>query len=104
MYEGPTFGDVAQFYTVKHVLNHFSPNTRNKTNADSNDIRDFFTRDQWIYFVKLNRRVNWDHSSLKENSGKITIILESDLFEPELMTDAMKRIGLDTAKLDIKEC
>jgi hypothetical protein len=102
----PTIGDVmeaAQFKSLKAILDHFSPKANNKTNIDSGDIRDFYTKDQWIYLIQLNSLVNADlHSSLARIDGKTTIVLPSGAFKPELAQGLLEPIGFDAVHLDIK--
>ena len=104
---GPTFGDVMTktgFHFRKQVIDYFSSKTEKVPKESSiDDIRGFFTKEQWIYFVELNHRVNGElHSNLKKRNGKTVIVLESDIYDPELLADAMNRIGVDPAHLDIK--
>jgi hypothetical protein len=106
MFDNPTFEDVmeaAQFKSVKAILDHFSPKANNKSNVDSGDIREFFRKEQWIFFLELNSLANEElHSSLYQSDGKTTIVLPSTLFNPELVQDVMERIGFDATQLVIK--
>jgi hypothetical protein len=105
-FDYPTFGDVmraAKFKNPNTILDHFSK-ANNQKNVDSGgDIRDFFGKDQWIYFLYLNSLVNEElQCSLTQGVGTTTIVFPSSEFQPMLVQDALEQIGFDATQFDIK--
>jgi hypothetical protein len=65
-------------------------------------LEDFFTMDEWLYFVNLNYDVNQDlHSELPEgNRNKITVVLKDNHYNVELVKGALAKFGY--TNVDVK--
>ena len=104
----PTFGNVIYatgFYSRKAIRDYFQSKKQAKE-VESGGLKDYYTEQEWNYLVDLNYRVNVDlHSSLrKERGGHTVVILETDVYDPDLVTKIMVKTKLveDADHLDVK--
>jgi hypothetical protein len=72
---------------------------------ENDELKDYFTAQEWIYLIDLNNRVNRDlHSNLKKEKGGMTVlILEQDVYDPDLVRVRVKTgVVEDAEHLDVK--
>ena len=91
------------YFALKKRNSTEEKNSTEERRENPKDIRDFFTEDEWTYYVEMDYQVNEGlQSTLKKRDGKITMVLESNMYKPALVSDSMKKMGVDVTELDIK--
>jgi hypothetical protein len=103
-YENPTFGDVMNatgFKRREAIRKYFSSGK-----LETDELKDYFDEQEWIYLVELNHAVNQElHSYLKrEQDGTTVVVLEDRFYDAKLVTKIMVKTGVveDAGHLDIK--
>ena len=107
-FDDPTFGDVmyATGFKSHTAIYEYFQSKKQAKEVENGGLKDHFTQKQWDYLVDLNYRVNGDlHSNLRKERGGITVVvLEADVYDPDLVTDIAVRAGVvqDADHLDVK--
>jgi hypothetical protein len=107
-YDDPTFGDVMEatgFKSRKAILHYFYLKKKSKE-IENDELKDYFTEQEWIYLIDLNYAVNRElHSYLKrEQDGTTVVVLEEKFYDVKLVTKIMVKTGVveDAEHLDVK--
>lgn len=106
-YDDPTFGDVMEatgFKSRKAITLYFS--LKKSKEIENDELKDYFTEQEWIYLIDLNYAVNRElHSYLKrEKDGTTVVVLEERFYDAKLVTKIMVKTGVveDAEHLDVK--
>jgi hypothetical protein len=111
LFEDPTFGDVLAavgFYNRNRICKYFAtkmnPDCKyTKREGTIKDLENVFTQDQWMYLFQMHNYANTKlHRSLPMDQGKMTVVVENELYAPETIRGIFKVVMKTKVEIDVK--